>query len=50
MKGFAGVTYNDWVAFLFQQSGIDEVNFWQPVERSRNGHLRPVPFLKKERQ
>ena len=30
MKGFVGVTDNDWVAFLSQQPGIDEVNFWQP--------------------
>ena len=31
MKGFVGVTDNDWFAFLAQQPGIDEVNFWQPV-------------------
>jgi len=30
MKGFVGVTDNDWFAFLSQQPGIDEVNFWQP--------------------
>jgi putative restriction endonuclease len=30
MKGFIGVTDNDWFAFLSQQPGIDEVNFWQP--------------------
>lgn len=29
MKGFIGVTDNDWFAFLSQQLGIDEVNFWQ---------------------
>jgi hypothetical protein len=50
MKGFDGVTDNDWFAFLSQQLGLDEMNFWQPVERSRNDHLRPVPFLNKERQ
>jgi hypothetical protein len=30
MKGFVGVTDNDWFAFLSQQPEIDEVNFWQP--------------------
>jgi len=29
MKGFVGVTDNDWFAFISQQPGIDEVNFWQ---------------------
>jgi len=29
MNGFVGVTYNDWFAFLSQQPGIDEVDFWQ---------------------
>jgi len=29
MKGFIGVTDNDWFAFLSQQPGIDGVNFWQ---------------------
>jgi len=29
MNGFVGVTDNDWFAFLSQQPGIDEVNFWQ---------------------
>jgi len=29
MIGFAGVTDNGWFAFLSQQQGIDEVNFWQ---------------------
>jgi hypothetical protein len=50
MKGFVGVTDNDWFAFLSQQPGIDEVKFRQPGERSRIDHLRHVPFLKKERQ
>ena len=27
MKGFVGVTNNDWFAFLAQQQGIDEANF-----------------------
>jgi hypothetical protein len=36
MKGFVGVTDNDWCAFLSQQPGIDEVNFWQP--RSEEGN------------
>jgi len=26
MKSFVGVTDNDWVAFLSQQPGMDEVN------------------------
>jgi putative restriction endonuclease len=30
MKGFVGVTDNDWFAFLSQQPEIDEANFWQP--------------------
>jgi len=29
MKGFIGVTDNDWFAFLSQQPDIDEVNFGQ---------------------
>jgi len=29
MKGFVGITDNDWFAFLSQQPGIDEVNFWK---------------------
>jgi len=35
MKDFVGVTDNDWFAFLTQQSGIDEVNFWQPGGRGQ---------------
>jgi len=27
MKGFVGVTDNDWFAFLYQQPGLDKVNF-----------------------
>lgn len=30
MKGYVGVTDNDWFEFLAKQPGIDEVNFWQP--------------------
>ena len=29
MKGFVGITDNDWFALLSQQPGIDEVNFRQ---------------------
>jgi hypothetical protein len=29
MKGFVGVTDNEWFAFLSHQPGIDEGNFWQ---------------------
>jgi len=35
MKGFIGVTDNDWFAFLSQQPGIDEVNFWQSRRREK---------------
>jgi len=46
MKGFVGVTDNDWFVFLSQQPGIDEVNFWQP---SGTGKFRRLdtgePFL-----
>jgi putative restriction endonuclease len=46
MKGFVGVTDNDWFAFLSQQPGIDEVNFWQPGGRSQFLALAPQePFL-----
>ena len=30
MKGFVGVTDNDWFEFLSKLPEIDEVNFWQP--------------------
>jgi hypothetical protein len=30
MKGYIGITYNDWSVFLSQQPGIDGINFWQP--------------------
>ncbi len=30
MKGFVGVTDDEWYAFLSQLPNIDEVNFWQP--------------------
>jgi hypothetical protein len=29
MNAFVAVTDNDWFAFLYQQPGIDEVNFRQ---------------------
>ena len=46
MKGFIGVTDNDWFASLSQQPEIDEVNFWQPGGRSRFRSLSPgEPFL-----
>ncbi|MFB0520159.1 MAG: hypothetical protein ACETWD_01880 [Desulfatiglandales bacterium] len=40
MKGFVGVTDNDWFAFLSQQPGIDEVNLWQPGGTTRFRRLR----------
>jgi putative restriction endonuclease len=46
MKGFIGVTDNYWFAFLSQQPGIDEVNFWQPGGSSQFRALAPQePFL-----
>jgi len=46
MKGFVGVTDNDWFAFLYQQPGIDEVNFWQPGGTGQFRALAPgEPFL-----
>ncbi len=45
MKGFDGVTDNDWFAFLSQEPGIDEINSWQPIGTSRKGEgLAPVSF------
>jgi putative restriction endonuclease len=41
MKGFVGVTDNDWFTFLSQQPGIDEVNFWQPGGSSQFKSLQP---------
>jgi putative restriction endonuclease len=46
MKGFIGVTDNDWFVFLSRQPEIDEVNFWQPGGRSRFRSLSPgEPFF-----
>jgi len=46
MKGFVGVTDNNWFAFLSQRPGIDEVNFWQPSGRQRFCALKAgEPFL-----
>jgi len=46
MNGFIGITDNDWFAFLSQQPGIDEVNFWQPGGTGRFRALEPgEPFL-----
>jgi len=46
MKGFIGVTDNDWFEFLSKQQGIDEVNFWQPGGSSQFKSLQPgEPFL-----
>jgi len=41
MKGFVGVTDNDWFVFLSQQAGIDEVNFWQPHTTGQFKALAP---------
>jgi putative restriction endonuclease len=46
MKGFIGITDNDWFEFLANQQGIDEVNFWQPGGSSQFKSLQPgEPFL-----
>ena len=46
MKGFVGVTDNDWFAFLSQQQAIDEVNFWQPGGTGLFRAMEPgEPFL-----
>ena len=46
MKGSTDVTDNDWFAFLSQQPGIDEVNFWQPGGTGQFRVLAPgEPFL-----
>ena len=31
MKGFVGVTDNDWFTFLSHQPGISELYFWQRI-------------------
>jgi len=46
MKGFVGVTDNDWFAFLSHVPEIDEVNFWQPGGSRLFKSLNPgEPFL-----
>jgi len=46
MRGFVGVTDNEWFTFLSQQPGIDEVNFWQPGGSSVFQSLKPGdPFF-----
>ena len=34
VNGWIGVTDNDLLALLSRQQGIDEVNFWQPGDRT----------------
>ena len=41
MKGFVGVTDNDWFNILSRLPGIDEVNFWQPGGRTLFRALKP---------
>jgi putative restriction endonuclease len=46
MKGYVGVTDNDWFDFLSKQPEIDEVNFWQPGGRTQFKSLIPgEPFF-----
>jgi len=40
MKGFVGITDNDWCVFLLQQPAIDEVNSRQPGGRTRFRRFR----------
>ena len=41
MKAFVAVTDNDWFEFLRRQSGLTEVNFWQPGGGRRFRALAP---------
>jgi len=51
MKGYVGVTDNNWFNFLSQQPGIDEVNSWQPGGRTQFRGLTPGgPFFFKLRE
>lgn len=46
MKGYVGVTDNDWFDFLSQKPEIDEVNFWQPGGKTQFHSLAPgEPFF-----
>ena len=46
MKGYVGVTDNDWFSFLASQPDIDEVNFWRPGGGTAFRRLMPgEPFL-----
>lgn len=46
MRGFVGVTDNDWYRFLRSRPDIDEVNFWQPSGNTAFRALSPgEPFL-----
>ncbi len=46
MKGYVGVTDNQWFSFLSEQPGIDEVNFWQPGGGTAFRRLSPgEPFF-----
>jgi hypothetical protein len=38
MKGFVGITDDDWIAFLSQQWRIDEGNNWQRGKRELFSH------------
>ena len=50
MKGYVGVTDNNWFDFLSQRPEIDEVNFWQPSGRTQFRSLTPgEPFFFKFR-
>ena len=46
MKGFIGITDDEWFAFLSSLKDIDEVNFWQPGGNRRFQTLSPgEPFF-----
>lgn len=46
MRGFIGVTDNDWFKFLASLPNVDEVNFWQPGGGTQFRRLQPgEPFF-----
>jgi hypothetical protein len=50
MNGSTGVTDNEWFAFLSQQQGIDEVNFWLKRQVRWISNPRPCLWLISKRQ
>jgi hypothetical protein len=47
MKGFVGITDNEWCALLSRQPVIDEVNSWQPGAEPDSGDSgRALPMMR----